>query len=111
MNLTCVSVLVLLIISPVLGQTHGNSTPTVISDPSSDEAGRTKREIQPKMEITLKLTKMGPNTYATEPFVAPEGLFKVQLKGVDSNGNQIQRLISTAVESVEPSRLLIFEVK
>ena len=72
---------------------------------------RRKRELQLSIprEIKLKLTKIAPNTYISEAFDAPEGMFKVQLKGVDSNGNQVERLVSTAVESVEPSKLVLYD--
>ena len=72
----------------------------------ADTSSRTRREINPETETNLVLTKKSDHIYITELFDAPEGKFKVQLKGVDSNGNQVGRLVSTAIESVEPSKLL-----
>ena len=72
----------------------------------ADKTGRTRRDINTDSEIQYKLTKISDNTYATEPFEAPEGMFKVQLEGFDSNGNNLERLVSTAVEATRPSKLI-----
>ncbi|CAO1403227.1 unnamed protein product [Diamesa tonsa] len=72
----------------------------------ADKSTRSKRETKIHY-IRIKLTKIGPDTYTSEAFEAPEGKFKVQLNGVDSNGNDIERLVSTAIESVEP--IIVFD--
>ena len=71
-----------------------------------NEFQRKRRQATGVREIRLKLTKIGPNIYVTDSFVAPTDLFKVKLKGVDPSGNVIERLVSTAIESVEPSKFL-----
>ncbi|CAO1391663.1 unnamed protein product [Diamesa hyperborea] len=78
------------------------SKATLMSD-KTDKAGRTRREIHIDNEIEFNLIKISDHIYATEPFEAPEGMFKVQLHGVDSNGNDIERLVSTSVEATKPS--------
>ncbi|CAO1403237.1 unnamed protein product [Diamesa tonsa] len=78
-----------------------NSNVTLDSLENEKKIQRMRRQVT--KDIVLKLTKIGPNTYTTEPFDAPEVMFKVQLKGVDSTGNVIERVISTAIESVERS--------
>ena len=76
-----------------------------------NEFQRKRRQATGVREITLKLTKIGPNTYVTDSFVAPTDIFKVKLKGVDSSGNVFERLVSTAIESVEPSKFLVKNIE
>ncbi|CAO1403089.1 unnamed protein product [Diamesa serratosioi] len=72
-------------------------------DDIADASKRKRREINTRREIRLKLTRISENVYVTEPFDSPIEEFKVQLNGVDSNGNKVQRLVSTSLETVEPS--------
>lgn len=48
-------------------------------------------------KFTLPLTKINDNVYATNAFDVPRQMFKIQLNGVDHNGNMIERLISTGL--------------
>lgn len=72
---------------------------------NNNKASRLRREIIFKDETQFKLTKISDHIYATEMFDAPIGIFKVQLYGVDLNGNQVERLVSKAIEAIEPSKL------
>lgn len=49
------------------------------------------------MKFTLLLKKVTDNVYATNAFDIPRQMFKIQLNGVDVNGNAIERLISTGL--------------
>lgn len=71
------------------------------------EKKRERRQVNQSNEIIVKLKKIGENVYATEPIDMPAGTFKVQLNGVDSKGIPMERLVSTSIESVEPSRLIM----
>ncbi|CAO1403099.1 unnamed protein product [Diamesa serratosioi] len=64
---------------------------------------RKRRELITEEEVQLKLIKISDHVYATESFDIPIEMFKIQLNGADLNGNPIERLVSTILESVEPS--------
>lgn len=66
---------------------------------------RTRRDIKVEKKIQLTLRKISDYVYATEPFHVPVEIFKVQINGIDLHGNEIQRIVSSAVESIEPSKL------
>lgn len=51
----------------------------------------------------LPLRNVDDYIYATDPFDIPSQMFKIQLNGIDSNGNLIERLISTGLHSSDGS--------
>ena len=54
-----------------------------------------------EFEVTLK--RADKSFYSTEPFDAPEAMFRVKVVGVDPKDNVIDRLISTGIESTTGS--------
>lgn len=93
---------------PLLG--HKNILTLFVSDPSlvkdlfnitiilvpSSPSEETKQFVVP-------LQKREDNIYATKAFDVPRQMFKIQLNGVDVNGNSIERLISTGLISSKGS--------
>jgi hypothetical protein len=49
------------------------------------------------IKFTLLLKKINDQVYSTNAFEVPRQMFKIQLNGVDVNGNAIERLISTGL--------------
>lgn len=58
-------------------------------------------------QFKIPLKKVGEQIYATKAFEVPRQMFKIQLNGVDFNGNPIERLISTGLHSSQGSKRLI----
>lgn len=69
---------------------------------------RKRRETTNVEQLIPDLKKISENIYATEAFVIPEKMFKMQLNGADSLGNVIERSISTSIQSVLPSIIIQF---
>lgn len=59
------------------------------------------------IKFTLLLKKINDQVYSTNAFEVPRQMFKIQLNGVDANGNAIERLISTGLVANFGSKKLI----
>lgn len=55
-------------------------------------------------QVKISLKKVDDQVYVTKSFDVPRQMFKIHLNGVDSNGNIIERLISTGLQSSQGSR-------
>lgn len=49
------------------------------------------------LKFTLLLKKINDQVYSTNKFDVPRQMFKIQLNGIDINGNEIERLVSTGL--------------
>lgn len=81
------------------------SDPTLIknlSDVTISLVASQPREKPVQFKIPLK--KLEDNTYVTKSFEVPRQMFKIQLNGIDANGNIIERLISTGLQSSAGSK-------
>lgn len=67
---------------------------------------RKRRDTGSVEQLIPALKKISEHIYATEAFVIPEQMFKIQLNGADSLGNIIERSISTSIQSVLPSIII-----
>ena len=76
-----------------------------VSDPSLVK-GLTNAVIIPAVEedpfedIDITFTSVCGNMYSSALFKVPTKMFKVKVQGCDKNGNEINRLISSGIESV-----------
>ena len=55
------------------------------------------------LKFVLPLYKVSDELYVTNPFDVPRQLFKIQINGIDDADNEIERLLSTAIQSVAAS--------
>lgn len=60
-------------------------------------------EHESSLQFKIPLKKLQDDIYVTKAFVVPRQMFKIQLNGVDVNGNVIERLISTGLQSSQGS--------
>lgn len=58
-------------------------------------------------EFKIPLKKTSDEIYSTRAFDVPRQMFKIQLNGVDSSDNVIERLLSTGLKSSQGSMYLI----
>ncbi|CAO1415300.1 unnamed protein product [Diamesa serratosioi] len=89
------NVLSIFITDPSLLKSLSSVTIIVIASSSK----RKRRDLSSE-QLTPSLEKITENIYATEAFDIPNEMFKIQLNGVDSLGNVIERSISTSIQSV-----------
>lgn len=52
------------------------------------------------LKFNLALRKVSDGLYITELFDVPKQLFKIQINGIDNDDNEIERLLSTAIQAV-----------
>jgi hypothetical protein len=55
-------------------------------------------------QFSLPLKKLQDDVYVTKAFPVPRQMFKIHLKGVDVNGNVLERLISTGLQPSQGSK-------
>jgi len=48
-------------------------------------------------EYSVNLTKQKDNMYSTDPFEIPNKTFKIKIKGQDTNGNTIERILPSSI--------------
>lgn len=59
------------------------------------------------MQFKVPLKKVGNQIFSTKAFDIPRQMFKLQLNGIDANGNQIERLLSTGLKSSHGSKFKV----
>lgn len=100
---------------PLVG--HKNILSLFVSDPSlvKDLSNITVILVplskgQSTRQFSISLRKVNNYTYTTKPFDVPIQMFKIQLNGIDVNGNAIERLISTGLVSSSGSTYNFYQI-
>jgi hypothetical protein len=61
--------------------------------------------------MSLILKRFEGHVYVTEPFVPPEGSFRLEIEGYDNERNEVKRIISTYMRAVEGKFQLVVSSK
>lgn len=63
------------------------------------------------IQFNIPLRKIDGDIYVTKAFDIPRQMFKIQLNGIDANGDVIERLISTGLKASQGSERYLFFVR